>query len=427
MMSAGEEPINIAKVQCLHSSATGYAPLLFQLQEHFGYLELIEKCKDVWKNVDENPRMPKQLRDTSHQQHWLEEIRNIHGAVETTSLMQAEAINKYGTYVLEAGIPHGLYHQMTVENVLNLTVVDKDVKKGHEVKEYSYSDIKDLQSRLMLVMGKTEAGNTDVDKFVDILNSLFRLGNAFIKLCSAGCVFYNELKATFCCNKAKPVCLTLRFGRQYDHPILKGRKGDEDSLDKMIPALAEFMEQCIEQWHKYIKETRKKYFHLNFFTIDQLVILQKELIQISSTDKPMSAIYHLLSIVKSNCCLADIVKAMDLAKKDIQTMEKVKERKLGKTGETTEEDEIDMQRREEFVNNLVKKARLSEDIVRRYVDEQKDITACSLDDGIYWCLENQNEEAETTPAAEEISKWCSEGQTLSSIWNEKIKHYDSSR
>ncbi|XP_052765375.1 E3 ubiquitin-protein ligase rnf213-alpha-like isoform X1 [Mya arenaria] len=425
MMSAGEVPINITKVQCLHSSATGYAPLLFHIQEDFGYVELIEKCEEVWKNLDKNPKLPEQLRDTSRELLWLEEIHKTHGAVETTSLKQAEMINKEGKYVLEADGMKGYFHQLTVEKVLKLIVPKSEETK--KTKTYSYSEVEDLQSRLMLVMGKSEAGNIDVDKFVDILNSLVRLGNVFIKLCSAGCVLFNDLKATFRCNANKNTCLTMRFGQKSDLPMLRGRQSSEDNLDKMIPAVAEYMESCLAHWYSYIKETRKKYFHLNFFTIDQLVILQKELVQISSSETPLMAIYDLLSNVKSNCCLADLVKAMDLAKKDIQTMEKVKQRNMGKTGETTEEDEIDLQRREEFVEKLLA-AELSEDIARRYVDEQIDIRTCVVDDAVFWCMDNQNEEAEITPSAEEIkfSKWCTGEKSVSTLWNAKIETYDSS-
>ncbi|WAR16783.1 hypothetical protein MAR_031377, partial [Mya arenaria] len=117
---------------------------------------------------------------------------------------------------------------------------------------------------------------------------------------------------------------------------------------------------------------------------------------------------------------------MDLAKKDIQTMGKVKQRNMGKTGETTEEDEIDLQRREEFVEKLLA-VELSEDIARRYVDEQIDITTCVLVDAVFWCMDNQNEEAEITPSAEEIkfSKWCTGEKSVSTLWNAKIETYDS--
>jgi hypothetical protein len=60
-MSAGDEPINIARVQCLHSAVTGYAPLIFDLDENCGYKELLKLCAVVWKELEVNPELPKKL------------------------------------------------------------------------------------------------------------------------------------------------------------------------------------------------------------------------------------------------------------------------------------------------------------------------------------------------------------------------------
>ena len=61
------------------------------------------------------------------------------------------------------------------------------------------------------------------------------------------------------------------------------------------------MESCLEEWLKYIKEKRRSYKHLNYFTIDQLVILQRELVKIGTEEHPSVLIYPLLSAVKRNC------------------------------------------------------------------------------------------------------------------------------
>jgi hypothetical protein len=60
-MSAGEEPMNIARVQCLHTAVTGYAPLIFDLQKDAGFKELLLLCKCVWKELDANPSLPDKL------------------------------------------------------------------------------------------------------------------------------------------------------------------------------------------------------------------------------------------------------------------------------------------------------------------------------------------------------------------------------
>jgi len=61
MMSAGDEPINIQKVQCLHSAVIGYAPLIFDLDENCDFEELLDMFKIVFKELKANPNLPRQL------------------------------------------------------------------------------------------------------------------------------------------------------------------------------------------------------------------------------------------------------------------------------------------------------------------------------------------------------------------------------
>lgn len=61
MMSAGDEPINIKKVQCLHSAVTGYSPLIFDLKNECDYTHLLELFKLVFKELKSNANMPHQL------------------------------------------------------------------------------------------------------------------------------------------------------------------------------------------------------------------------------------------------------------------------------------------------------------------------------------------------------------------------------
>lgn len=58
IISAGEEPMNIYKVQCLHTAVTGYASLIFDLPKESGCKELLEKCEVVWKELAANANLP---------------------------------------------------------------------------------------------------------------------------------------------------------------------------------------------------------------------------------------------------------------------------------------------------------------------------------------------------------------------------------
>ena len=83
--------------------------------------------------------------------------------------------------------------------------------------------------------------------------------------------------------------------------MLQGRKLKEEPVEKIITEVARFMESCLEEWLEHIKQKRKTYIYLNYFTVDQLVILQQELVKMGSEDQPSKHIYPLLSAVKANC------------------------------------------------------------------------------------------------------------------------------
>ena len=61
MMSAGESDMETDRVSCLHTTALGFAPFVFDLRDHFGFTELMETCEKVWEELDRDETLPKKL------------------------------------------------------------------------------------------------------------------------------------------------------------------------------------------------------------------------------------------------------------------------------------------------------------------------------------------------------------------------------
>jgi len=59
--------------------------------------------------------------------------------------------------------------QQEVDDTLELTVQDQ---KDRHAKRYTFSHLQDLQSRLMLVAGKAESGNVNVERFTMVCKML---------------------------------------------------------------------------------------------------------------------------------------------------------------------------------------------------------------------------------------------------------------
>ena len=100
---------------------------------------------------------------TSHQLEWLKGVKKSHGSVAVSSLMEAQAINEKGVY--RVGCPSKdawtSMKTLSLDAVIELTVVP-------DKKRFSLDNLKDLQSKLMLIAAKASHGKEDVDRFVDV-------------------------------------------------------------------------------------------------------------------------------------------------------------------------------------------------------------------------------------------------------------------
>ena len=92
-----------------------------------------------------------------------------------TSLVQAKRINSSGVYVVgrlkcgQDSSTSGKEERLSLDHVVRLTVPPKEsgADNAQDV-VYSLDEIKDLQSKLMLIAGKAEKGKDEVDTFVKV-------------------------------------------------------------------------------------------------------------------------------------------------------------------------------------------------------------------------------------------------------------------
>ena len=100
---------------------------------------------------------------------WIKRVRTYHGAVAVSSLLKAETINLQGVYCV--GCPNGdtststTMEQLTPKKVIQLRMPPGD--NGHS-KSYSLNDLKDLQSKLMLIAAEASEGKDEIDRFSDV-------------------------------------------------------------------------------------------------------------------------------------------------------------------------------------------------------------------------------------------------------------------
>ena len=180
-----------------------------------------------------------------------------------------------------------------------------------------------------------------------ILDGIVRLSKTYIKLILDGCVLFNCWKANFLCDDAREACVILDFGENSEQ--LKGNRRNHP-LEEFINALANVFENCHTEWLKYLSDKRDQYLELNFFTISQLVFLQKELIKIGTDVEPSDLIFPLLSLIKPECSMSDIQQAMQKAKDEVFQMEETEEVASDMEDAPVEKEETEQHFIQELIN-----------------------------------------------------------------------------
>ena len=87
-----------------------------------------------------------------------------------TSSVQAKTINSSGVYVVghvdtKSVSPTEQGRRLSFNDVIRHSVPTKDGSEEVQSKTYSVDELKDLQSKLMLIAGKAEKGKDEVDQF----------------------------------------------------------------------------------------------------------------------------------------------------------------------------------------------------------------------------------------------------------------------
>ncbi|XP_028416584.1 E3 ubiquitin-protein ligase rnf213-alpha-like [Dendronephthya gigantea] len=301
LISAGEDDMEIDRISCMHTSCLGFGSLIFGYKTSHGFDELMRLCQPVWHAVDANPGIGEKLVSTKKSLSWLKQIKESHGSVALTTMVQVEAINSCGTYYIAdtemakevkyANAAGGL----NFENLVCLNVPE-DPQKNRERKVYSLEEIKDVQSKLMLIAGKAESGKEEVDKFNEIFDGILRISHLYLQLCEVGQINYLTWKSKYQCSKADD---------------------ERNRLLENIEETCETMERDLKKWKEYFHDARNSCYSLNHFTMKQILHLRLELAKVCvghvAIDELRLQTFMLLESVNKNVeplLLANVLKTM---------------------------------------------------------------------------------------------------------------------
>ncbi|XP_051243364.1 LOW QUALITY PROTEIN: E3 ubiquitin-protein ligase rnf213-alpha-like [Dicentrarchus labrax] len=296
-ISAGENDMDVDRVACFHDAVLGYSSILYELKPDSDFHGFKEVLKKLWRALENDSNLPKKLRDSARHLEWLKTVKDSHGSVELSSLSLASAINSKGIYLISAQN----VKKLSLDTVLKLQIPEEN-DEGREMRCYSLEDLRELQNKLMLMSGKGDQGQSEVDHFAEVFASVQRLAEAFIALYSAGNPLFRHWEAQInccLCSEEPSIMMDFNLGSVVSVVIVEG------SIEEQLPEFCRKMEKCLDYWMDFVDKQRSQHYYLNYYTAEQIVYLCSKLTQQNVTNVE-EQVLMMLSFIKPNCTASDL-------------------------------------------------------------------------------------------------------------------------
>jgi hypothetical protein len=266
--AGGEDDLSNDRLANLRTVGSGFSSLVYGMKENTDFETLSHKCLSVWTACKKNKSLSKMLADCNKDLEWYKSVKDSQRSVQETSVGEMHSILSNGHYIISGKGDQVMFSIYDVVWVMLSPKQDaKDPKKrstkakGNRDTEdkkntHNLEGLKDLESKLVLITGNKVENKGDVQTFLDILHGVCRIAEVMITLQQVGNVKYLGWCMKFPC---KGVVV-------------------ED-----LQRQAKQMENELEVWKHGVKRTRGMCYELNYFTTQQLLVLQRELAKVRSS------------------------------------------------------------------------------------------------------------------------------------------------
>ncbi len=211
-------------------------------------------------------------------------MKETQGSVEVTSYGQMRNILRYGIYHI--GVTNQSKLAQSIHDVISIKLIPKD--KPLTKTTYNLDELRDLESKLVLITGSKAENRTEVDHYLNvsallyyvlvslisssmqILQHVTRIAEVLLALQKAGNVTYSGWKVLF-------NCATYTVTGHGEKQEVQLQEETADQRVKELQAYAKKMEEDLNMWENEVKESRSRHYELNYYTTLQLLRLRKEL------------------------------------------------------------------------------------------------------------------------------------------------------
>ena len=400
-MSAGEVAYDIDRVKFFHDAIFGYAPFIYDLSKESDFCAVKVACDEVFSKLKTDKMLPEKYADSARHQLWFEKALETQGSVEKSSLEKALLINRSGEYsIAYKPLSNKTKVLISIEDVIYLQYKEKigsDGENEEETRIMSLLELRDLLSRLMLIVGREKHDQTQsVDAFIATFQNIERLATAYVILFNSGCSFFQNWKAIVRNRPSRnEPSLEIHFGGKNLMPL----HGFCAKTNADLSDLCGVLEAIKLKWQEYVLKMRNKHPVLNQFNVQQLKVISSSLAKSKRTQEPVEerAVYYMRSLNR------------ELSALDIQNYleESIEEDEM----EIADNDEEIDENKEFDVSNL---ARITEEacvdkrsqllsLIDKLKDEFNDnetlakaaiqaTGASDYDDAVNWILDNEDQD-----------------------------------
>jgi hypothetical protein len=103
------------------------------------------------------------------------------------------------------------------------------------------------------------------------------MGDVYLDLIKTGNVLFKNWNATIYCDKDSINTMKVNFGLSNNSQNIFAMRKFENSTIKSINKTVKFLKDCHMEWLNHINDKYEEFIELNFFRIDQIVCLRKEM------------------------------------------------------------------------------------------------------------------------------------------------------
>ncbi|KAM9358387.1 E3 ubiquitin-protein ligase rnf213-alpha-like [Symphorus nematophorus] len=293
-ISAGENDLDVDRVACFHDAVLGYSSILYGLKQDSDFDAFKDSLSKLWKALENDRKLPLKLLDTARHLEWLKTVKESHGSVEFSSLYLATSINERGIYTIKAQNQK----KLTLETSVMLQIQDGPEKNI----TCTYEDLKELQNKLMLMSGRGEQNQSEVECFAEVFDNVQRLAKAFVDLYAAGNPLFRCWEAKIFCKTQSDPCIIMEvnFCKTLHHIQVCG------SLVEQLTALSKKMELFLDDWRNFMDKQRSDHYYLNYFTAEQIFYLCSVVTPTNLNVEIEDKALMMLSFIKPNCASSDV-------------------------------------------------------------------------------------------------------------------------